>query len=670
MQFITTLLLTLVSFGAATLVGANAAPGMPSSTESGFATNSSNYREWPADLPLPRLSASADWTKTASIIQPWESTEFIAVKEADQWAPRLANEFGFNTVILLPPAAHNAISLPGEQITEEEFQHAVARFRAAGLKLILYTSIMHCGHDPSWQSGQLGREHPEWAMRDAAGGTVNTYGAPWLCPSTGALEYTLRCTENLVRHYQADAVMLDNNEFMKSAAGKPTCCCEQCKLLFGEYVLHRFGARKLKALLGVTPQTLRSPTGPEDPLWPLWLNWRKRVWAEALEAYRNRLRRVKPGIVVLGNTQYLYPTWMLAADAQYACEDAVLSESNWLSVEAAGAKMVLGRALAQGHPLWNYIGTFQSSDRTRLRPRDETEGLVAATLAAGANPWIVFYGFTGETNQLAVRSLANYLEFWRQHVQLFAGGRARADVAVLLSPESRDLAGESLLPIPLEELLRHGHTVTGVWEPAGWDASNALDTKVLVATAAPCMRRATAERLASWVRKGGALIVKPSTGWRDELGRQRQKNPLAEALGVGFAQPGRQVVGRGFVQCVSKQSEATKAAALVVKPRLVADHGGTLHWRTNGGQQIITIVTHTPGRSKVELRLPPGTRRVQVMQPDLPAFEAETVQSADAATASFELTSRLALVVFQDIDEGLKFHARRVGEAPRWGQPE
>src|ERR1035438_1824392 len=69
MQFITTLLLTLVSFGAATLVGANAAPGMPSSTESGFATNSSNYREWPADLPLPRLSASADWTKTASIIQ-------------------------------------------------------------------------------------------------------------------------------------------------------------------------------------------------------------------------------------------------------------------------------------------------------------------------------------------------------------------------------------------------------------------------------------------------------------------------------------------------------------------------------------------------------------------------------------------------------------------------
>ena len=57
-------------------------------------------------------------------------------------------------------------------------------------------------------------------------------------------------------------------------------------------------------------------------------------------------------------------------------------------------------------------------------------------------------------------------------------------------------------------------------------------------------------------------------------------------------------------------------------------------------------MTHTPGRSKVELRLPPGTRRVQVMQPDLPAFEAETVQSADAATASFELTSRLALVVF------------------------
>src|ERR1035438_5141168 len=200
MLFITTLLLTLVPFGAATLAAADAAPGIPSSIEKGFATNSGTYREWPADLPLPRLSASAAWTKTASIIQPWESTEFMAVKHADQWAPRLANEFGFNTVILLPPAAHNAISLPGEQITETEFQHAVARFRAAGLKLILYTSIMHCGHDPSWQSGRLGREHPEWAMRDPVGGAVTMYGEPWLCPSTGALAYTLRYTEELVRH--------------------------------------------------------------------------------------------------------------------------------------------------------------------------------------------------------------------------------------------------------------------------------------------------------------------------------------------------------------------------------------------------------------------------------------------------------------------------------------
>ena len=104
MQFIKTLLLTLVPFGAATLAAANAAPGMPSPTERGFATNSSNYREWPAELPLPRLSASADWTKTASIIQPWESTEFMAVKDADQWAPRLVNKFGFEAVILLPPA--------------------------------------------------------------------------------------------------------------------------------------------------------------------------------------------------------------------------------------------------------------------------------------------------------------------------------------------------------------------------------------------------------------------------------------------------------------------------------------------------------------------------------------------------------------------------------------
>src|ERR1035437_6124472 len=35
-----------------------------------------------------------------------------------------------------PPKNNNAISVPGEQITEAEFQHAVAKFRTAGLKLI------------------------------------------------------------------------------------------------------------------------------------------------------------------------------------------------------------------------------------------------------------------------------------------------------------------------------------------------------------------------------------------------------------------------------------------------------------------------------------------------------------------------------------------------------
>jgi hypothetical protein len=160
------------------------------------------------------------------------------------------------------------------------------------------------------------------------------------------------------------------------------------------------------------------------------------------------------------------------------------------------------------------------------------------------------------------------------------------------------------------------------------------------------MRGATAKRLAAWVSQGGVLLVKPSTGWRDELGRQREKNPLAEALEVGFEQPGRQAVGKGFVQCVSTQSEAAKAVALLVKPRIVADHGASLYWWSKDGRQIMTIATHTPGHCKVELRLPLGTRRVQVMQPGTPTLEVTTTLNADAAVASFELASRLALVVF------------------------
>jgi len=604
-----------------------------------------DYRPWPEDKPLDALPFATGWSQTARIVQPWGATQTTAVLQAEEWAPRLSQRFGFNAVIMLPTNAHNAITVgrgkPG--ITDAQFRRAVDLYRANDIKLILYTSIMHCGHDPSWQFGDLGREHPEWSMRDPEGGVVTMYGQPWLCPSTGALEHTLRYTEGLLRDYAPAAVMLDNSEFMNSAAGRPTCYCESCKRKFREYVLSRFGEDRLLDLTGIAPEALTIPQTEDEPLWGLWLAWRKRAWANAMETYRQRLRQINPDIVVLANTQYRYSSWILATDAQYQHEDAILAESRSLNAGQMAAKMVLGKALAQERPLWNYIGTFNETDFSLLRPAGEVAGVMAASAAAGANPWIVFYGFTGEQNQASIDTMSQYMSFSEDHSSLLVQGTPRADVAVLLSPESRDMAGSAMPPVWLVPLLEEGFACAGLWGPAG-DWGRVLESaSVAMATSALCMRDTTARLLAQWVHDGGTLIVRPDTAWRDEYGRWRAQSALSQAMAAPVTQPGRHAVGAGAVLCIEDEGDIPDQVRQVARPRIDAASPVSLHWRALGDAgHVLALVAHEPGVQKVTLRLPVEADKVSVLQPGEPIVV--TPIGEDGFTVTFTMQQRLALV--------------------------
>ncbi len=615
-------------------------------------TVSGEYAVWPEDIELPALPPAGGWSWGANIVQPWGATQTVAINDAESLAPRFAQEFGFNAIIMLPPDAHNAITvrrseIDAKGITEAQFKDAVAAYRAQGIKLILYTSVMHCGHDPQWQFGSLGVDRPEWSMRDPEGGTVTMYGQPWLCPSTGALEHTLAYTQSLVEKYDCAAVMLDNSEFMNSSAGRPTCYCASCRDKFPKYVLQRFGEDGVKDLLGLTPEQVQIPTTQDDPLWGLWLSWRNRVWGEAMETYRERLRKIKPDIVVLANTQYRYSSWVLAVDGQYAHEDALLAESRSLSASQMAAKMTLGRALAQGRPLWNYIGTFDDSDFTRLRPPDEVTGIVAASAAAGANPWIVFYGFTGEENQASLKGMTGYLRFWRDHSNLFVLGQDRGDLGVLMSPESRDLAGETMPPTWLPDILGEGYAARGLWAPALCQGGPLSQLRVIAATSGACMRASTARLLAEWVADGGTLIIKMATGRRDEYGRWRSKGALIDATSRNVNAPGTHTVGDGKVICVEADADIPEAIRRVTLKRLVADLPVSVFWRDRGDHgQAISMALHEPGPQAVELALPAGARDIQYMQPGAEPVDLHGDARDGQTVVSFEMTERLGVVSF------------------------
>jgi hypothetical protein len=502
---------------------------------------SSGLPSLPPDVPLSCLPANGrDWTGNARILQPWGKSQWEAVVRAAEHAPRLARDFGFNAVILLPPEAHNAITGPAEHITEAQFVDALTAFRAQGFRILIYSSIMHCGHAPVWQDGTLERTHPEWSQRGPKGEPIRIYGADWLCPSTGALAYTLDYTAGLVRRYDPDLIMLDNSEFYMTESGIG-CYCSGCAAAFRSYLRRRFG----REIEGRSTSTILLPR--EDGfLYDLWLAWRNRVWGEANERFREALRRIKPGLAVISNTQYLRPGPDLATDLIYDHEDAVLSESVGLTMDGMIDKLLLGRALAEGKPLWNYLGTFKEDDNNLLVAPDAIAMNVSTAYACGAQPWIVFYGFVEkpEANRASLERLAGVLAWHGARESPGAGLEPFAPVLSLISLASRNHRRSPPVPGHLTPLRRQG-VCSWIIEEKMVEEGLPAACRILLVEDAPCLSDRAVRAIAKFVRSGGVVLASPETGIADELNRLRPRAALWEKLGLSGPPDQPVKIGRG-----------------------------------------------------------------------------------------------------------------------------
>jgi hypothetical protein len=497
----------------------------------------------PADPSLSSLPANGlDWTKDARIVQPWGKTQWDAIVRAAERAPWLAREFGFNTIIILPPEAHNAISPPAEHITEKEFQRALEIYRGNGFHIIIYTSIMHCGHAPVWQGGTLERTHPEWSQMGPKGEPIRIYGANWLCPSTGALQYTLEYTASLVRRYAPDLVMLDNSEFFATPSGV-SCYCPGCQFEFRRYLGQRFG----ESVAGRPIDTITIPT-ESGFLYDLWILWRNRVWGEANEVFRRELRKVKPGLVIMSNTQYLRSAPDLATDLIYDHEDALISESVNMAMDNMINKLLLGRALAKGKPLWNYLGTFRLDDYDLLVSPDSIAMNISTAYACGVRPWIVYRGFYEKPadNAASLDRMASVMA-WHDNQEIARSGlEPYAPVLSLVSLNSRNYRFSRLVPDHLIPLRREG-ICSWIVEERAIEQGVPASCRILLIEDAPCLSDRAVQAITSFIRSGGMVIASPSTAWYDELGRLRPQSALWKDL--GFRNPPRNSVkvGQGEV---------------------------------------------------------------------------------------------------------------------------
>ena len=605
-----------------------------------------DFEPVPPDLPLPSTStATAEWIREARVLQPWGKTQYLAFANVGDRAERLKERFGFNVLMAMAVPAHNAITPAEYHLTEDQFREAISAFRRAGYKLMLYSSIMHCGHAPQWQFGSIEADHPDWSEIDADGNAVTDYGHAWICPNSPGLEYTLHYTEDLVKTYHPDAIMLDDNGYYHTKEGGLSCYCRYCQKGFREYVVNRCGERWLASQLSLKPDDLKIPA-QKGPLYALWLRFRNRTWAHADEVFRKALRELDPSIVFFANTLFDYNQAEQSSDLQYDHEDVVFSESHYSDSWYMSEKMLYGQAIAAGErPLWNYVATFDDSEYSRLRPPDISLPMVASSLAHRGLPWIVYYGFHQAANESTLRGMAAMLSWYAEHPEYFTG-EVWTPVVALVSPQSRNVLDQPLFPSNASFLLQQGVPLAMLREEH--ISSRTLGSaRVITAETCGVMPPEAANALAAWVKAGGRLIAQDEIGAYDGTGRRMPRSPLWERLGLEEAPQGVAKAGQGQVFVVKPEEIGPVALANsgpltfdvptnTVEVVVYSQQRRTLlhvlrHKVFQGPVQIATpaaldatagtVRWHQPGQSdSANLSLKQNGQRLQITLPEVPPY--------------------------------------------------
>ncbi len=589
------------------------------------------YHAVPKDLPLVESPTSgAEWIRRAVVLQPWGPTEHTAIAQGTDLSSQFQKEFGFNAIIVLPTEAHNALigstrkpGDPDNRLTDSQFRSGLNAYRKENYKIILYSSVMHCGHAPMWESGDLAREHPDWLQRDAFGDTVRAFGHPWLCPSSPARAYTLNYTLKLVRDYSPDGIMLDNNGFGHTGKGF-ACYCEFCQRAFRDYVVKRCGASWLRNELQVDPDKLRIPT-EKGPLWALWMLWRSRVWAETNELFRSTLRQLRPDIVFFVNTQYDQTPDPQATRLQFAREDLVFSETHESDSWYISQKLVFGQALTQGRrPLWNYIATFQDGNISRLRSPAVVSLMISSTLAHGALPWICYLGLDSVQDKQARKEIGRYVSWYASHPELFAG-KPSAPIGAVVSLLNRDIFATinccpketgvtgcvasadtpALIPDHIGQLLRAAMPVIALRE-GEISPEKLRKFRIITLATGKILEAEQAVALASWVRAGGTLIAVHDAGEYDELGRKLGRSTLWQALDLTEPPLKSQRIGLGTVQAPTQDhfDEAVLASAQSAKLGFSVPQGIEVVYWQNAHRHSLHIVQHEKTTGSASLVFP------------------------------------------------------------------
>lgn len=370
-------------------------------------------------------------------LQGWDSYQKILVDGAlsgDAWIKQLTTETlpGLDAILMEPP--HTAFRYGGGGgaggSNDTEFAAAVSAFRRQGVKVVLYSSLVHKGEDQEWANGSLAKRHPDWDQRLRDGSPATLESKPMLSPANAAaVNFSLQYTLSLLKRYgPADGVYLDDNQ-LGGNTSDPSDYSHAALTGWRQYLSDRFSAAWLAQCLGyesATNATIPSPLGSSavpTPAaigrWGVWLRYRQRVMAVANEVLRSALHSQSPTpIVLIAGNEVQFPSFALATELQLYHEDAALTESYDVE-EWSVAKPLLMRGLAASPmaPAWvGLFGMVNMTAKPELRLRSSAAlavRMLGAAWMTRTKPHLSFYGLQHSPPDTVQQAVATALAWYR-----------------------------------------------------------------------------------------------------------------------------------------------------------------------------------------------------------------------------------------------------------------
>ena len=550
------------------------------------------------------------------------------------------------------PAQPPGRSHPG--LVQDYVGNMTSALKAEGLRTITYLNV----YTNVW----LKDEHPDWVLRTPdgariAGGWLQFEGS-FMCPSSPYLEtYFLPLLCQLVSRYDIDVAWLDAGIWLADTL----CHCDHCRAAYrrdtGRDLPLAWPApvrRRSDVTLWMQHSvpaaqfwTLSDDDG-EDEDWVTWLTWRLGQTPRYLQAVRQALDSVRPGILFTDNSSGRFNLPQAQMDGGQFVKWLTPPELglDFLSSDpvpwGGNHELILSREgryhATSGLPFDFMNERFHKWGEWQLRSTTDFELEFATILAVGGRCFFADQPYPDGTLEPAV-----YTELRRAHdfvagrESFVAGAEMVPDVAILASAPSQIFGplgsgrnpGRVIHgPVGVDHAARRPDRVDGahlVLNELGihtllYDEPTLrkhVSQQTAVVVPEQCLLEdATIDALEAYVEDGGSLLVTGRSGWWDEANRRRQHSRLFDLLGlritgvhpspVNYIRPAAAFRQEATLPDLPLQcwgaAVAVEPAAATVLADLVGPHPSVwrdgvqdeVHW-----QHYTTVGACPPGRDSV-----------------------------------------------------------------------